>query len=195
MEAREHAEGTFDLALACAGDERAVAAMFRVLHPVVLRYVRSQEPRVADDIVAEVWLAVAGGLGRFEGDHAGLRAWIFSIARRRVMDHRRVSARRRTDVVDADTFADAAAVAETDGIALDRMSAQDATALVSSLLEPMQAEVVLLRVLGDLDAEQIGQILNRSPNWVRVTQHRAFRRLALRLGSQFDVMPRLSAAI
>jgi len=35
-----------------------------------------------------------------------------------------------------------------------------------------------LKVLGDLDADQVGEVMGRSANWVRVTQHRALARLA-----------------
>ncbi|MEY2754142.1 MAG: hypothetical protein RJB65_500, partial [Actinomycetota bacterium] len=51
------------------------------------------------------------------------------------------------------------------------------------------AEVVLLRVLADLDAESVARIMGRSAGWVRVTQHRALARLAeaLREESSPDV--------
>jgi RNA polymerase sigma-70 factor, ECF subfamily len=59
--------------------------------------------------------------------------------------------------------------------------------LMFELLPRDQAEVVLLRVLGDLDADQVAEIMGRSANWVRVTQHRALRRLADRLGPKVGV--------
>ena len=54
--------------------------------------------------------------------------------------------------------------------------------LVMRLLPPDQAEVVLLRVLADLDVDEVAELLDRTSNWVRVTLHRALRRLAERLG-------------
>ena len=43
----------------------------------------------------------------------------------------------------------------------------------------MEYDVVrTLKVLGDLDADQVGEVMGRSANWVRVTQHRALARLA-----------------
>ena len=56
------------------------------------------------------------------------------------------------------------------------------------MLSGEQADVLLLRVLADLDVEQVASIMQRSPNWVRVTQHRAVRRLAKRLGPKIVVM-------
>ena len=36
----------------------------------------------------------------------------------------------------------------------------------------------MLRVVADLPAEKVGEVMGRSAGWVRVTQHRALRRLA-----------------
>lgn len=174
------------LAAARDGDEQAAAVLFDDLHPRLVRFLRAQEPRAADDLAGEVWLAVASGLGGFEGDEDGFRAWVFSIARRRLADHRRRAARRRTDVAGAETFAERASADAPDREALDRLAAGEAAELVVKLLPPDQAEVVLLRVLGDLDARQVAEVMGRSPNWVRVTQHRALRRLSEHFSDQSE---------
>jgi RNA polymerase sigma-70 factor, ECF subfamily len=170
------------------GDPHVIEEVFGEVQPRLLRFLRSQEPRAADDIAAEVWLAVAGGIARFDGDRSDFRAWVFSIARRRLADHRRSAVRRRTDVVDAQTFEDRHAADAPDVEALDKMSGQQAAALITSVLNGDQAEVVLLRVLADLDVDQVAAIMQRTPNWVRVTQHRAVRTLARRLGPKIVVM-------
>ncbi|MGE0881262.1 MAG: RNA polymerase sigma factor [Acidimicrobiia bacterium] len=177
------------IAGARSGEEWAVTALFRDLQPRLLRYLRAQESRVADDLAAEVWLAVAQGIGGFSGDEKGFRAWVFTIARRRVIEHRRKGARRRTDVTPAATFSDMAAAAPLPDLqVIEALSGQEAAALIASLLNEDQAEVVLLRVLGDLDVDQVAEITGKTPNWVRVTQHRALRKLADRLGPRVDVM-------
>lgn len=170
------------------GEPQAVEEVFAEMQPRLLRFLRSQEPRAADDLAAEVWLAVAGGISRFDGDWSDFRAWVFSIARRRLADHRRTAVRRRTDVVDVQTFARHQADDAPEDEALDKMSGQQAAALITSILSGDQAEVLLLRVLADLDVDQIAAIMQRSPNWVRVTQHRAVRTLAKRLGPKIIVM-------
>ena len=72
--------------------------------------------------------------------------------------------------------------------ALDKMSGQEAAELIASVLKGEQAEVLLLRVLADLEVDQVAAIMQRPPNWVRVTQHRAVRTLAKRLGPKIVVM-------
>jgi RNA polymerase sigma-70 factor (ECF subfamily) len=170
------------------GDPHAVEVLFRELQPRLLRFLQSQESRAADDLAAEVWLAVARGVSRFEGDWSDFRAWIFAIARRRLADHRRTAVRRRTDVVDVETFKHHPADDLPEREVLHKISGQQAAALITSVLGGDQAEVVLLRVLGDLDVDQVASIMQRSPNWVRVTQHRAMKTLAKRLGPKIVVM-------
>lgn len=176
------------IARAGVGDARAVEELFRDLQPRLLRFLHSQESRLADDIAAEVWLAVARGVTSFEGNWDDFRAWVFAIARRRLADHRRTAVRRRTDVVDAETFARLIADNDTEHETLGNISGQQAAALIASVLGAEQAEVLLLRVLGDLDVDQVASIMQRSPNWVRVTQHRATRALASRLGPKIVVI-------
>jgi RNA polymerase sigma-70 factor (ECF subfamily) len=173
------------------GDEAAFAELFHALHPPVLRYLRAMEPRTADDLAGEVWMAVAQHLTRFEGDAMALRSWVFSIAHRRVADHRRRSIRRRTDVTEPSRLAELPGrhdegldPAERVGEALNGQEAADR---IVALLPPEQAEVVLLRVLAGLDVEEVAELMGRSSNWVRVTAHRGLRRLADRI-SETGVM-------
>jgi RNA polymerase sigma-70 factor (ECF subfamily) len=48
-------------------------------------------------------------------------------------------------------------------------------------LPAVQAEVILLRVLGGYSAEEVAEMTSRTPGAVRVIQHRALRRLAKEL--------------
>lgn len=182
------------LAGARAGDQASAAVLFTDLQPRLLRFLRSAEPRAADDLASEVWLAMAQGLGRFEGDLTGFRSWVFTIARRRLADHRRTAARRGTDPVDPHDFFQSredTTGPDTASSVIDQMSAQEAIDLISATLPPDQAEVLLLRVIGELDVAHVAEVLGRTPNWVRVTQHRGLRRLAERISgnSASAVMP------
>lgn len=173
-----------------SGEQWAAETLFLDLQPRLLRFLRSAEPRQADDLAGEVWLAIARGLHDFTGDLGGFRAWAFSIARRRLADHRRTSVRRATDVTDHQLFSDRIdTTVDVSAAALAGLSAQAAVDMISSMLVPDQAEVLLLRVLGDLDADQVGEVMGRSANWVRVTQHRALARLGDLLTSADALAP------
>jgi len=45
-------------------------------------------------------------------------------------------------------------------------------------LPPLQAEVIMLRVVAGLDTEAVAELLGRSPGAARVAAHRGLRRLA-----------------
>jgi RNA polymerase sigma-70 factor (ECF subfamily) len=160
------------------GADWAVAALFRDLHPRLLRYLRARAPEVADDLASEVWLAAARGLPGFEGDEPAFRAWMFTIARRQVIGHWRKAGRRRTDPAPREAFESRPARDEPDAVVLADLSAQEAVDALTSALSPDQAEVVLLRVLGGLDVETVARVIGKRVGTVRVLQHRALRRLA-----------------
>jgi RNA polymerase sigma-70 factor, ECF subfamily len=188
VESTEEEERFADvLRAAQAGDERAIASLFTGLQPRLLRFLRAQEPRAADDLAGDVWLGIAKGLRTFEGDSAAFRSWAFSIARRRLADHRRTAMRRPADLSDGRAFESLAGREDPEASVVSTQSAQDAVDLIVRILPPEHAEVVLLRVLGDLDAEQVAELLGRTAGWVRVTQHRSLKKLADRLGAGLGV--------
>lgn len=163
------------IARARGGDEAAFVVLFRTYQPLLLRYLRGVAPDVCDDLASEVWLDAVRGLGSFSGDESGFRGWLFTIARRRVIDLRRARGR-RPEVLSAeppdDTTAPDAAWELDQAVSTDR-----AIALISQL-PPQQAEVVLLRVVAGLDVPAVAAIVGRRAATVRVQSHRGLRRLA-----------------
>jgi RNA polymerase sigma-70 factor (ECF subfamily) len=173
------------VAAAGKGEHWALTELFRAYQPPLLRFLRAQEPRVADDLAGEVWIAVARGLDQFRGDEPGFRGWLFTIARRRLIDHRRRTARQRTDVVASETLdtADEWGLGGDPAAAvLERLTAQGAVETLVAELTPDQAEAVLLRVVGGLSVAETARIMQRPAGAVRVLCHRALRQLATRFG-------------
>ena len=58
------------------------------------------------------------------------------------------------------------------------LGTDQAIGLITSSLSPEEADVVLLRVIGDLDVDAVAEIVGTGPSNVRLLQHRAVRRLA-----------------
>jgi RNA polymerase sigma-70 factor (ECF subfamily) len=173
------------VAAAGEGEQWALTELFRAYQPPLLRFLRAQEPGSADDLASEVWIAVARGLAQFVGDGVGFRAWLFTIARHRLIDHRRRSARQRTEVVATDRLeipVEWGPGGDPAGAVLDRLGAQGAVDTLVAELTADQAEAVLLRVVGGLSVAEVGHIMHRPPGSVRVLCHRALRRLASRYG-------------
>jgi len=169
------------LGAARLGDQQALADLYSAFQPRILRYLLAQEPKDGEDLASEVWLDVAAGLDRFEGAESGLLAWIFTIARRRLIDHRRARARRRTDPVSVETLVRSSG--DFDPI---RAFEQGEALSYLSKLPPDWAEIVLLRVVAGLDSNEVAAVTGRKPGTVRVIQKRALERLAELLASDRD---------
>jgi RNA polymerase sigma-70 factor, ECF subfamily len=178
------------LVAAQRGDEAAFAALWRDSQPALLRYLRVLSPEAAEDIAAETWTQVIRGLAKFSGDEQNWRAWLFTTARRRVIDQARRRARRPAislDALSAAGFADSPDVHGPDvygpdaaDLALENLATQAALAVVVRL-PAQQAEVIMLRVVAGLDTEAVARLLGRSPGAIRVAAHRGLARLAVLL--------------
>jgi RNA polymerase sigma-70 factor (ECF subfamily) len=166
------------LCAAQAGAEWAVDVLFREYQPALLRYLRACEPRAAEDLAGEVWLALAPKLAAFTGDEAGFRGWLFTVARRRLMGYRRQAAGRRTAPVPGEHFDGFAAADDPAAESVAALATQQAVDRLVAHLTADQAEVVLLRVVAGLPVDEVARITGRSAGAVRVMQHRALRKLA-----------------
>jgi RNA polymerase sigma-70 factor (ECF subfamily) len=165
------------LASARGGSEAAFSRLWRDSNPALLRYLKAVAPGAAEDIAAETWVQVIRGLASFTGNEQDWRAWLFTTARRRVIDEGRRRGRRPEAPLGEVSLASLPGTADTADLALERISTQAAIGLVA-LLPPLQAEVILLRVVAGLDTEAVARLVGRSPGAVRVAAHRGLRRLA-----------------
>jgi RNA polymerase sigma-70 factor (ECF subfamily) len=168
------------------GYEHSFTLLFRDVQPVLLRYLRTIGQGLggatADDVAAETWVQVVRGLGRFRGEQTGFRAWVFTIARARLVDARRQASRlptpRDTELLLVDL------PAEDDVVqVVEALASTEAALQVIRRLPPGQAEVVLLRYVAGLDVERTAEVLGKRPATVRVTAHRALRRLEELVGA------------
>jgi RNA polymerase sigma-70 factor (ECF subfamily) len=161
------------IAAAKSGDDQAITTLYLTYNPLLVRYLAGSEPQVADDLAQEVWLSVAPRLPEFDGTEVHFRAWLFTIARRRLIDHWRTRTRRVTEFADQDRIAMTLAVDE-----VDRLESQSAVDALVGCLTAEQAEIVLLRVVAGLSVDEVARLVAKTPGAVRVIQHRALRRLA-----------------
>jgi len=165
------------LAAAQDGSEPAFSRLWRDTNPALLRYLRVIAPEVAEDIAAETWVKTLRGLSRFRGDEQAWRAWVFTTSRRLVIDERRRKARKPAIQIDEVPLAALPRSADAADEALERLSTRAAMAMLTQL-PPLQAEVILLRVVAGLETEAVARLVGRSPGAVRVAAHRGLRRLA-----------------
>jgi RNA polymerase sigma-70 factor, ECF subfamily len=163
-------------------DEAAFARLWHDSQPALLRYLTVIAPDMAEDIAAETWTQVVRGLAKFRGDEQNWRAWLFTTARRRVIDQTRQLMRRPTTSLEAQpdlALAELPELRSPDAadLALANLDMRAAIAVIASL-PPLQAEVIMLRVVAGLDTEMVARLLGRSPGAIRIAAHRGLHRLA-----------------
>lgn len=177
-------DGRFEavLADAAAGDERAFDTLYRDLHPPLLRYLRTLNWELAEDAASEAWLEVARGVAAFRGPEPAFRSWVFSIARRKLIDRIRYEARRPSASWDdvADPGPAERDVAE-DVVDLDQTV--HAIALIRTLPKD-QGEAVMLRVVVGMEHSEVAAVMGKTPGAVRVLVHRGLRRLERELSDK-----------
>jgi RNA polymerase sigma-70 factor (ECF subfamily) len=170
------------LASAQSGSDEAFAILWRDANPALLRYLRVIAPQHAEDIAAEAWVQVVRGLPKFRGDESAWRAWLFTNARRRMLDQARTRKRHPAEPLDDLHAADVPRSQDAEQTAMDNLATQSAIAMLNRL-PGKQAEVILLRVVAGLDTEVVADMLGKSPGAIRVLAHRGLRRLQSLLSS------------
>lgn len=182
MSAEMSGEESFEAVLDAArqGEEWAFAVLFRQFNPRLLRYFAARVSAEAEDLAAETWAGVARQLRSFHGAEQAFGAWLFTIAHRRLVQYWRDQARRPAADSQAET-PEGRAPGDVEKQVLDQIGAQQAARAIAQALTADQAEVLLLRILGGLDVDQVARIVGKRPGTVRVLQHKALRRLAGKL--------------
>lgn len=166
--------------LAVQGDRSAIESLLGELRPMVVRYCRARLGRVsgqyhiADDVAQEVCIAVLSALPRYRDMGRPFASFVFGIASHKVADALRSSVRSAVPTQDLpDGPDDGPGPEET---VVRYIEVEHARRLLARLPDN-QRELLLLRVVSGLSAEETGNVLGMSPGAVRVAQHRALARL------------------
>ncbi|ATE53744.1 RNA polymerase sigma factor [Actinosynnema pretiosum] len=165
------------------GEREACAELVRAWHPVVERYVARMLGRGDDDAVQEVWIGVFTGLPRLR-DTGRFRAWLYTIARRAVVNRLRgVYRQSRVEPVGAGGSGDAglsgglgvpggSGERPVDPVA-DLVLDREAVAAGLADLPPLEREVIVLFHLEDLALETCAQVCGVPVGTVKSRLNRA----------------------
>ena len=169
------------VAAAGAGDRSAVNRVLVIIRPLIVRYCRARIGRqerssvFADDVAQEVCLAVLTALPGYRDQGRPFLAFVYGIAAHKVVDaHRSV---RRSHFEPVEELPEE----------LDPRDGPEQRALNGALsvqmgqlldiLPPKQREILVLRVVVGLSAEETAEAVESTPGAVRVAQHRAVSKL------------------
>ncbi|OBJ73014.1 sigma-70 family RNA polymerase sigma factor [Mycobacterium sp. 1274756.6] len=170
------------VAAAVAGDRDALREVLETIRPLVVRYCRARvgagerSGLSADDVAQEVCLATITALPRYRDQGRPFLAFVYGIAAHKVADAHRAGARNRAYATETVPELAAPATAGPEQRAIDA----DATERMNRLLQVLpdkQREILILRVVVGLSAEETATAVGSTPGAVRVAQHRALTRL------------------
>jgi RNA polymerase sigma-70 factor (ECF subfamily) len=161
------------------GDRDAWEALYRRAYPRLLAYaMRRLDADSAREAVSETMARAVANIGRFRPvpGSGGFEGWLFGICRHVVLDAQRAAGRRGygppPEGVDH--------AEPIEGI----VSTEEAAAVrqAFALLSDEDRELLELRVVAGLSAEETAGVLGRRPGAVRMAQSRALDRLRKHLG-------------
>lgn len=177
----EHQALRATVARAGSGDPDAWEALYRHSYPRLLAYARRRLPthEAADDAVSEAMMRAVRGIGGFSWSGGGYDAWMYGILRNVVLEANRAHGRQsRLNDRQAAQAGVQQQMPEPGPESLAE-SADDAARLRAAfeLLGPDDREVLELRVVGGLSAEETATVLGKRAGAVRMAQSRALDRL------------------
>jgi RNA polymerase sigma-70 factor (ECF subfamily) len=175
-----HVDFAATLAAAKKGDERAWHQLFRVIAGRVVAFLVPNTPD--EDVAAEVFADVVRSIRRFEGDHNAFVSWTLTIAHRRRVDAVRASVRRLEAAAPVEDL-DRAGSEDVEREALGLVAAEAARRLLAELT-PDQADVLALRIYGDLSLPEVARTLGKPLTAVTSLQHRGLEALRKLLAVQ-----------
>ena len=160
------------VARAVGADPDAWEALYRRAYPGLMAYASRRLDRDrAADAVAETMARAVARIDRFEWKGGGFDAWLYGILRHVVVDVYRASAR---DAARREREAPRAA-GPLDHV-VDNEDAAEVRAAFARLGDD-DRELLELRVVAGLAAEEVGKVLGKRPGAVRMAQTRALERL------------------
>jgi RNA polymerase sigma-70 factor, ECF subfamily len=155
-----------------AGEQRAATLLVERHAQAVARFVASVGVRSdVDEVVQDTFIRAFASIDGFRGESA-LRTWLFTIARRLVLDRRR-AARRRGEQVEVREEDAATEYDALDGVVADEMQARLRHAMAT--LTPTQREVFALRVNEGMSYREIAETVDTTEGAARVHYHNAMR--------------------
>ena len=173
------------VAKAVAGDRDALQEVLATIRPIVVRYCRARVGTTersglsADDVAQEVCLAAITALPRYKDQGRPFLAFVYGIAAHKVADAHRAAGRNRADPMDV-VPERSSNDASPEQLAIDSESSARMAVLLQTLPEK-QREILILRVVVGMSAEETAETVGSTPGAVRVAQHRALAKLKAEL--------------
>ncbi|MEN3315797.1 MAG: polymerase sigma-70 factor, subfamily [Acidimicrobiaceae bacterium] len=154
-------------------DPDAWETLYRLSYAGLLAYARRRLWGLteADDAVSETFTRACHRIADFEWKGGGFNAWLFGILRNVMLEAQRTD--RRASLVDSGP-------GQVEDVCLDGLLRDEEALAVRAAfatLSPEDQELLELRVVGGLCAEEVGLVVGKRAGAVRMAQSRALARL------------------
>jgi len=157
------------------GDERAWNGRFRLVSGRVVGFLVSRRCPDPEGVAADVFADLVTSLRRFKGDERQFVSWTLTIAHRRMVDAIRAATRRPATSTPNEEL-DVPDRADVEGEILGLEGAAAARELLGRLT-PDQADVLTLRIYGELTLPEVADHLGKPLTAVTSLQHRGLESL------------------
>lgn len=158
------------------GEESAWEQLYRNVYPRLHSYAMA---RVgiggAEDMVNETMARAVAGIEKFKWNGSGFDAWLFGILRRVCLEYHRKN--KPANITWDNLWIDHA----DPGEALERQAEQDALRRAFAKLDDTDRDILALRLISGLSAEEVARLVRKTPGAVRTAQSRALASLRHRM--------------
>lgn len=161
---------------AIARDPAAFAVVYEAHLDRIHRHIRYRvpDPDLAEDLTSQVFLRAWQAIDRYRPlEGRPMLAWLFTIANNLIVDHHR-KARHVLTGIETERHAANTPDPETEAVNTD---IHDQVRAAISRLKPDYQLVVSLRLLEDMEYDEIARITDKKPGALRVTLFRALNTL------------------
>lgn len=164
------------IAQAAAGDETAIIRLYHQHKAAIYTYLHYRvggDRALAEDLTADVFERMVLHLPRFVIGERPLRAWLYTIARNRLMDHMRLRGRNEWLALDEQLPSAAIGLEEHSQHRLERERVVQAM----TQLTHEQKEVVILRFMEGYSVAETAAVMDKSEGAVKTLTRRALSAL------------------
>ncbi len=171
-----------------SGSIQAFTVLYETFAGDIASFANARGVQHVDELVNDVFLGAFRALGRFEGDAAAFRAYLYRIARNKIVDSRAVEFRDRDRWTSLEAMSiditDPARTHDVEEAVLTDLDARELRVLLE-MLTADQRDVILLRFLSGLTVTEVSNVIGKRPSAIKALQRRglaALRRFSSRGG-------------
>lgn len=145
--------------------------IYRELQPKIYAYfyIKTSNSAIAEDLTQDVFYEAVKSIHTYRGE-AALSTWLFQIANNLLKKHYRKKSYEKS-LASRMEAQPSITLFTTEQIIELKEESKRLLSRIEQLAPPFK-EIVLLRIMGELNFKEIGELLDLSENYVRVNFHR-----------------------